>query len=39
LRTEVSKRAENIAQKVVLDKLKDYSDIKKEEEECLACQA
>ena len=39
LRTEVSKRAENIAQIVVLDKLKDYSDIKKEEEECLACQA
>ncbi len=39
LRTEVSKRAENISEKIKLDKLKDYSDIKKDEEECLACQA
>jgi ribonucleoside-diphosphate reductase alpha chain len=39
LRTEVSHRAENIASKVKLDKLSDFSDIKKDEEECLACQA
>lgn len=38
LRTEVSKRAENISQKVKLDKLKDYSDIAKEEAECVSCQ-
>ena len=37
--TEVSKRTENISEKIKLDKLKDYSDIKKDEEECLACQA
>ena len=38
LRTEVSNKAENISEKVALDKLKDYSDIKKDEEECVACQ-
>ena len=32
LRTEVSNKAENISQKVELDKLRDYSDIKKDEE-------
>ena len=38
LRTEVSNKAENISQKVELDKLRDYSDIKKDEEECVSCQ-
>jgi len=38
LRTETSKRAENIASKVQLDKLRDISDIKKDEDECVSCQ-
>jgi len=38
LRTEVSNKAENISQKVALDKLNDFSDIKKDEEDCVACQ-
>ena len=38
LRTEVSNKAENISQKVELDNLRDYSDIKKDEEECVSCQ-
>ena len=38
LRTEVSNRAENVSQKVELNKLSDYSDIKKEEDDCINCQ-
>ncbi len=38
LRTETSKRAENIASKVQLDKLRDISEIKKDEDECVSCQ-
>lgn len=38
LRTEVSNRAENISQKVALNKLADFSEIKKDESECVACQ-
>lgn len=38
LRTEVSNRAENITTKVELNKLTDYSEVKKSEEECVACQ-
>ena len=39
LRTEViSNRAENITTKVELNKLTDYSEVKKSEEECVGCQ-
>ena len=38
LRTEVSNRAENVSQKVELNKLRDYQDIKKEEDDCINCQ-
>jgi len=38
LRTETSHRAENVAEKVKLNKLKDYSEAKQEEESCEACQ-
>ena len=38
LRTEVSNRAEDVSQKVELNKLKDYQDIKKEEDDCINCQ-
>ena len=38
LRTEVSNRAENITTKVELNKLTDYSEVKKSEEECVSCQ-
>ncbi len=38
LRTEVSNRAENITTKVELNKLTDYSEVKKAEEECVSCQ-
>ncbi len=37
-RTEVSNRAEDVSQKVELNKLKDYQDIKKEEDDCINCQ-
>ena len=38
LRTETSHRAENVAEKVKLNKLKDYSEVKDTEEDCEACQ-
>ena len=38
LRTETSHRAENVAEKVKLNKLKDYSEVTQEEESCEACQ-
>ena len=38
LRTETSHRAENVAEKVKLNKLKDYSEDKQSEEDCEACQ-
>jgi ribonucleoside-diphosphate reductase alpha chain len=38
LRTEVSNRAENISEKVVENKLTDYLDVKKDEEDCLSCE-
>jgi ribonucleoside-diphosphate reductase alpha chain len=38
LRTEVSNRTENITTKVKLNKLTDYSEVKKSEEECVSCQ-
>ena len=38
LRTEVSNRAENVSQKVELNKLTDLTDIKKEEDDCINCQ-
>ena len=38
LRTEVSNRAEDVSQKVELNKLADYQDIKKEEDDCINCQ-
>ena len=38
LRTEVSNRAENVSQKVELNKFRDYQDIKKEEDDCINCQ-
>ena len=38
LRTETSHRAENVAEKVKLDKLKDYSEVEQSEEDCEACQ-
>lgn len=38
LRTEVSNRTENITTKVELNKLTDYSEVKKSEEECVSCQ-
>jgi len=38
LRTETSNRAENVAEKVELNKLTDLTDIQKEEDECIACQ-
>ena len=38
LRTEVSNRAEDVSQKVELNKLRDYQDIKKEEDDCINCQ-
>jgi len=38
LRTETSHRAENVAEKVKLNKLKDYSDSEQLEEDCEACQ-
>ena len=38
LRTEVSNRAEDVSQKVELNKLTDYQDIKKEEDDCINCQ-
>ena len=37
LRTETSNRAENVAEKVKLNKLKDYSEVS-QEEDCEACQ-
>ena len=36
LRTETSQRAENVAEKVELDKLVDYKNT--EEDDCVACQ-
>ena len=36
LRTETSHRAENVAEKVKLNKLKDYSEVA--EEDCAACE-
>ena len=38
LRTETSNKAENVAEKVKLDKLKDYSEQAEDEESCEACQ-
>ena len=38
LRTETSHRAENVSEKVKLNKLKDYSEVKDTEEDCEACQ-
>ena len=38
LRTETSHRAENVAEKVKLNKLKDYSEVEQSEEDCEACQ-
>ena len=38
LRTETSHRAENVAEKVKLNKLKDYSEDTQSEEDCEACQ-
>ena len=38
LRTETSHRAENVAEKVKLNKLKDYSEDAQTEEDCEACQ-
>ena len=38
LRTETSNRAENVSEKVKLNKLKDYSEVTQEEESCEACQ-
>ena len=38
LRTETSNKAENVAEKVKLDKLKDYSEVEQSEEDCEACQ-
>jgi len=38
LRTETSNRAENVAEKIELNKLTDLTDIQKEEDECIACQ-
>ena len=38
LRTETSHRAENVAEKVKLNKLKDYSEAEQSEEDCEACQ-
>lgn len=38
LRTETSHKAENVAEKVKLNKLKDYSDSEQLEEDCEACQ-
>ena len=38
LRTETSHRAENVAEKVKLNKLKDYSEDSQSEEDCEACQ-
>ena len=38
LRTETSNRAENVAEKVKLNKLKDYSEDSQSEEDCEACQ-
>ena len=38
LRTETSHRAENVAEKVKLNKLKDYSEDADDEESCEACQ-
>jgi len=40
LRTETSNRAENVAQKIERDKLREYTDTQQEnEDECVACQA
>ena len=41
LRTETSNRAENVAQKIERDKLREYTDTQQESEDdtCLACQA
>ena len=38
LRTETSHRAENVAEKIKLNKLKDYSEDTQSEEDCEACQ-
>ena len=38
LRTETTSKAEKVSDKVELDKLRDYSELKQEEEECIACQ-
>ena len=38
LRTETSHRAENVSEKVKLNKLKDYSEDSQSEEDCEACQ-
>ena len=38
LRTETSNKAENVSEKVKLNKLKDYSEVTQEEESCEACQ-
>ena len=38
LRTETSNKAENVSEKVKLNKLKDYSEVKDTEEDCEACQ-
>jgi ribonucleoside-diphosphate reductase alpha chain len=37
LRTETSNRAENVSEKVKLNKLKDYTE-SQSQEECTACQ-
>jgi len=38
LRTETTSKTEKVSDKVALDKLRDYSELKQEEEECIACQ-
>ena len=38
LRTEVSNKAENISEKVAENKLTDYLDVKKDEEDCVSCE-
>ena len=38
LRTETSNKAENVSEKVKLNKLKDYSEDSQSEEDCEACQ-
>jgi ribonucleoside-diphosphate reductase alpha chain len=38
LRTETSQRAENVAEKVARDALKDFETQAMSQEECVACQ-